>query len=109
MFARLARYEIPTDRLGDAVKSFSEAGEQLRELQGYRTGFLLLDEDESSVMTLTIWETRTALETSEARAGSLRRQACSEVDGSVQSVTSYEVVAELGSGDEVAAEGHRRV
>jgi heme-degrading monooxygenase HmoA len=109
MFARLARYEIPPDRLGDAVKSFSEAGERLQELQGYRTGFLLLDEDESSVMTLTIWETRTALETSEARAGSLRRRACSEVDGSVQSVTSYEVAAELGTGNEAAAEERQQV
>jgi heme-degrading monooxygenase HmoA len=109
MFARLARYEIPADRLGDAVMSFSNAGEGLRDLQGYRTGFLLIDEDESSVMTLTIWETRTALETSEARAGSLRRRACSEVDGSVQSVTSYEVAAELGSEAEAAAEESRQL
>jgi heme-degrading monooxygenase HmoA len=109
MFARLARYEIPPDRLGDAVKSFSEAGKGLGGLQGYHSGFLLIDEDESSVMTLTIWDTRSALETSESRAGSLRRRACSEVDGSVQSVTSYEVAAELGSGDEAAAEEGRQL
>lgn len=95
MFARLARYEIPSGRLGDAVVSFSEAGAGLGELDGFSSGYVLVDEEESSLMTLTLWDNRTALETSESRAAGLRRHACQEVDGSVQSVASYEVAAEL--------------
>lgn len=100
MFARLARYEIPSGRLGDAVESFSAAGAGLGALEGFHNGYVLVDEEESSLMTLTLWDNRSALETSEARAGMLRQRACREVDGLVQSVTSYEVVAELGNESE---------
>ncbi len=96
MFARLARYEIPPDRLGDATASFSGAGAGLGALQGFQRGYVLVDEEECSLMPLTFWDSRLALETSEARAGMLRQRACREVDGSVQSVMSYEVAAELG-------------
>jgi heme-degrading monooxygenase HmoA len=95
--ARLARYAIEPDRLVDAIESFREAGRELSELDGYRGGHVLVDHDDGTLMTLTLWDSRAALEASDVRAASLRQRALKSVDGEVQSVTSYEVPVSLGS------------
>lgn len=97
MHARLARYAIEPDRLVDAIESFREAGRELSELDGYRGGHVLVDHDDGTLMTLTLWDSRAALEASDVRAASLRQRALKSVDGEVQSVTSYEVPVSLGS------------
>jgi heme-degrading monooxygenase HmoA len=96
MFARVARYEISPDRLAEAVKSFEQAGAGLSDFEGFQRGYVLLDEDDGALITLTLWSTRSALESSETRAGLLRRRAVQAADGSVQSVHCYEVAVELG-------------
>ncbi len=96
MHARLARYAIEPERLDYAVESFREAGRELSELDGFEEGYVLVDHDEGTLMTLTIWESRAAVDTSEVRAATLRQRALRAVDGEVQSVTCYEVPVELG-------------
>lgn len=96
MHARLARYAIATDRLDDAVESFREAGRELAALEGFKGGHLLVDSDEGSLLTLTLWEDRAAMDRSEVRAASLRQRALRTVEGEVQAVTCYEVPFELG-------------
>ena len=96
MHARLARYAIEPDRLDDAVESFREAGRGLAELEGYKGGHLLVDSDEGSLLTLTLWENRAAMDKSEVRAAGLRQAALRTVEGEVQAVTCYEVPFELG-------------
>jgi heme-degrading monooxygenase HmoA len=91
MFARLARYTIEPDRLEDAIASFREAGAGLRELPGFEDGYILVDEEDGSLLTLTVWSTRTALESSETRASALRRRAARAAQGSVQSIHCYEL------------------
>jgi heme-degrading monooxygenase HmoA len=95
MFGRIARYNIALERLEDAVTSFTEAGQSLSELEGFTGGYLLVDEDEGSLLTLTLWRTRSALETSETRASLLRQRAARAAEGSVQSVHSYEIATEF--------------
>jgi heme-degrading monooxygenase HmoA len=94
--ARLARYAIETDRLDDAVESFREAGRELAALEGYKGGHLLVDFDDGTLMTLTLWENRAAMDKSEVRAAGLRQRALRTVDGEVQAVNCYEVPFELG-------------
>jgi heme-degrading monooxygenase HmoA len=94
--ARLARYAIEPDRLDEALDGFREAGRELAELEGYRGGHVLVDYDDGTLMTLTLWESRAAIDKSDVRAASLRQRALRSVDGEVQSVTSYEVPFELG-------------
>ena len=65
MFARVARYQIPEENLDDAVEGFREAIEQLRGLQGNSGGYLLVDRDNSTALTVTFWENRAALESSD--------------------------------------------
>ena len=95
MFARLARYEINSDRADDAVESFREASEGLQQLPGFRGGYVLLD-DQGSIATLTVWQSRAALVDSQSRAGRLRQDAVQAVGGSVVSVNEYEIAHEMG-------------
>jgi heme-degrading monooxygenase HmoA len=94
--ARLARYAIEPDRLDDAVESFHQAGLELSELDGFAGGHVLVDHEEGTLMTLTLWESRAAIDASDVRAATLRQRALRSVDGEVQSVTCYEVPVELG-------------
>lgn len=96
MHARLARYAIETDKIDEAVESFREAGRELAALEGFKGGHLLVDSDEGSLLTLTLWEDRAAMDRSEVRAASLRQRALRTVEGEVQAVTCYEVPFELG-------------
>ena len=75
MFARVARYQIPEESLDDAVEAFREAVEGLRQLQGNSGGYLLVDRDNCTALTVTFWENRAALESSEVQASRLRLQA----------------------------------
>lgn len=96
MHARLARYAIEPDRIDDAVEGFREAGRELAALEGYKGGHLLVDTEEGSLLTLTLWENRATMDKSEVRAAGLRQRALRTVDGEVQAVTCYEVPFELG-------------
>lgn len=96
MHARLARYAIEPDRIDDALESFREAGRELAELEGYEGGQVLVDSDEGTLLTLTLWTNRAAMDKSEVRAAGLRQRALRTVDGEVQAVTCYEVPFELG-------------
>jgi heme-degrading monooxygenase HmoA len=97
MFARFARYDVPPDRLEDAIEAFREAAKGLASLEGSLGGYLLVDRDDGRLVTFTRWENRAALEGSEVRAAALRRQAMSEVGGDVVTVRSYEIAFEFES------------
>jgi len=98
MLARVARYEVPSDRIDDAVESFGLAAGEVEHLEGFAGGYLLVDHEDGRTMTLTLWESQAALENSERAAGKLRREAAGSVDGSVLSVEKFEVARELGTG-----------
>ncbi|MGZ4281100.1 MAG: antibiotic biosynthesis monooxygenase [Gaiellaceae bacterium] len=95
MLARVARYEVPSDRIDDAVESFGQAAGEVEHLEGFAGGYVFVDHEEGRTMTLTLWESQAALENSERTAGKLRREAANSVDGSVLSVEKFEVAREL--------------
>jgi Antibiotic biosynthesis monooxygenase len=94
--ARVARYAVEPDKIVDALDGFREAGRELGALEGFKGGHVLVDYDEGTLITFTLWEDRAALDRSEVRAASLRQRALRNVDGEVQSVTCYEVPVDLG-------------
>ena len=96
MYARLARYSIPPDEIDRAVRGFEDAGRSLQELDGLIGGYLLLDHESGTTMTLTLWESQAALADSETRAAVLRQRAVREVEGSCEAVNTYEVALEFG-------------
>ena len=96
LHARVARYEIPPERIDDAIDGFQEAATALRELEGSEGGYLLVDREDGKAYTITFWASGGALESSDSRAASLRRRAMERADGSVECVDKLEVAVEFG-------------
>ena len=97
MLARVARYEVASDRIGDAVAAFGDAAREIEGLDGFAGGWVLVDHEDGRTMTVTLWDNFAALENSERTAGKLRREAAGAVGGSVLSVEKFEVAQELGA------------
>jgi heme-degrading monooxygenase HmoA len=95
MFARVARYQIPEERLDDAVEGFRDAFGQVSELQGNSGGYLLVDRDNCTALTVTFWDNRAALESSEVQASRLRSQAVGPHGGEIQAVDRCEVAIDF--------------
>ena len=70
MHARLARYAIEPDRVDDAVESFREAGRELSQLDGFAAATSSSTMTSGTLMTLTLWKDRAALDASDVRAAS---------------------------------------
>jgi len=83
--------------MAEAVEAFREAASQLASLDGLQGGYVLTDEEEGVVMTITLWESRAAMDASEVRAARLRQEAAKQADGEVTSVQCLEVAVEIGS------------
>jgi heme-degrading monooxygenase HmoA len=95
MYARVARYQIPEDRFGEVVSAFREPVEQLREIEGNRGGYLLIDRDNCTATTLTLWEDQAAMEASEVAASRLRSDAVNTIGGEIQTVDRCEVAVDF--------------
>jgi heme-degrading monooxygenase HmoA len=95
MFARVVRYQIPEARFGEVVPAFREAVEQLREIEGNKGGYLLIDRDNCTALTLTLWANQAALQASEVSATKLRSDAIDAVDGEVQTIDRCEVALDF--------------
>ncbi len=95
MFARVARYRIPEDKLEEGIEAFRVAAGELSQLEGTTGGYLLVDRDNCTAITVTYWENRVAMESSEVRASRLRSAAISEVGGEIQAVDRCEVALDF--------------
>lgn len=90
MHARVAVYEIPGHRMGEAIEAFGNAIDQIRELSPQEV-YLLVNRDDDRALTMSVWDTAEAMEASRVKASGLRSDAVGVVGGSVQSVVEYEV------------------
>jgi heme-degrading monooxygenase HmoA len=95
MFARVARYEMASDRIDEAVESFGQAAEVIQGLEGFKGGYVLVDHEDGRTMTMTLWENHAAMDASESFARSARTEAAHAVHGEVLSVETFEVAQEL--------------
>ena len=95
MFARVARYRYPEERFDEAVEAFRAASEALRDINGNVGGYLLVDRDNSTALTVTFWESRGAMEASEVQASRLRSSAINAVEGEIDAVDRCEVALDF--------------
>jgi heme-degrading monooxygenase HmoA len=97
MFARVSVYEVPVERVGAAAQSFGEAIDQIREMSGLAGAYVLVNVENGRTSTMTLWDSRVAMEASRVTASRLRSEAARALDGTVVSSEEYEVAAyELG-------------
>jgi heme-degrading monooxygenase HmoA len=98
VFARVSIYEVPTERVGAARESFGEAIGQIRKLTGLAEAYLLVNVENGRTLTMTLWNSRAAMEASRVTASRLRTEAAHGLEGDVVSTEEYEVaVRELGA------------
>lgn len=95
MFARVVRYQVPESRFGEVVPAFRDAVEGLREIDGNSGGYLLIDPDNCTALTITLWDTREALERSEVRASRLRGEAVDKIDADIKAQDRCEVALDF--------------
>jgi heme-degrading monooxygenase HmoA len=95
MYARIARYRIPIDHFGEVVEAFREVVEEVQNIEGNKGGYLLVDPDNSTALSVTFWDNRVAMEGSEVRASRLRSEAIETLEGDVQSVDRCEVALDF--------------
>ena len=95
MLARISRYEVDADRCNDAVDAFTEAGNEVAQMDGFLSGYVFVDSENGGVVTCTFWENHAAVDASSTRATTARRDAIAAVDGQIVSVQTFDVVREL--------------
>jgi heme-degrading monooxygenase HmoA len=88
---------VSVDRSDESVKAFLDSAQAIVEMDGFDSGYVLVDSETGETMTLTFWESGAAADASATRAASARRRAVDAVDGEVQSVQSFDVVRAFGS------------
>jgi heme-degrading monooxygenase HmoA len=94
MFARVATYEVPPQRISEAEGAFRQAIDEIRMMAGASGAYLLVSGDSGRVVTMTLWENQAAMEASRVAASQLRRGAAAALEGSVVSAEEYEVATQ---------------
>lgn len=92
MYARVSRYH------GDATQmraGFESVTEELEGLDGFAHALFLGDDEHGRAMSITLWESREALDASAERAHRMRTQATEPADATIDSVESFEVLMEV--------------
>jgi heme-degrading monooxygenase HmoA len=87
MFARVSTYEGDA---GGLREGFERATEPLRQVDGFERAYFLIG-DSGKAMSVTIWESRDALNASAEAASQLRADATQPSGAAITSVESYEV------------------
>ena len=101
MYARVSTYTGDPDKL---VEVFQVATEGLKQLPGQAGAYFCVDREGRTALTMTLWETEEALDTSVDGANQLRSQAIQGANAQVESVTHYEVAVTVqGAGAPAAA------
>jgi heme-degrading monooxygenase HmoA len=109
MFARVSMYELPADRAHEAAAAFRDAIERIRALDGLERALLLMPRDGTRAVTVTLWESATAMEASRVAASRARSAAANAVDGEVTSTEEYEVEVDVTGLPHGSAAGARSI
>lgn len=92
MFARMAIYDVPVDRVDEARSSFQDAIARIGEAPGMEDALLFVGADSGRAVTITLWRDHAAMVASRVGASRIRSDALAAVDGDVVSVDEFEVI-----------------
>ncbi len=91
MWARVSSYSFEGasgQEIDEGVRAFEGALDQLRQMEGIRDAYLLVDRSSGKALTITLWESEEAVRASEEAANRVRSDAAGDA---VESVERYEV------------------
>jgi heme-degrading monooxygenase HmoA len=91
VYARVSTYDVEPERIDDSVRSFREAIEAIRALDGFHEAFLLVDRENGQAVTITLWDGPGSMVASRVRASRARTDAARAADGAVKSTCEYEI------------------
>ena len=91
MFARVSTYELEEGRAVEVVGAFGPALEDIRGLDGFVDGYLLVERDGGHAVSVTLWESIDAIERSRVAATKARMEAANQSGATVTSTYEYEV------------------
>jgi heme-degrading monooxygenase HmoA len=95
VFARVSRYDIPGERIDEAVTKFADAVAQITELAGFREAYLLVSREDECATTLTFWSAA-VMEATRVTASRLRTEAAQAVGAAVTGSQEFEVAIHTG-------------
>ena len=91
MFARVAVYDVPADRLDDAVAGLGGAIEEIAGFEGLHDAYVLVNRDTGRAMTLTLWSTPDSMLRSRVQATRLRNEAAQSGGADIVSVEEFQI------------------
>lgn len=95
MHARLSTYE--TDDPEGLISGFRGVTGELEEVDGFSHAYFLVDRETGKAASITIWESKDALDQSVAKADELRQRGTRPSGASIKSVDHFEIVQTVGS------------
>lgn len=99
MFARVTTTQGPPERVDEFINRWRAQVSYLRrEMRGLQTAYLLVDRQSGRIQSVALWDSREAIEGSEAAVASLRQRLASELgmpDPAEPAVEIYEVAAQV--------------
>ena len=75
MQARVARYEVPPERCDEAVEAFLDSAREIAGMNGFGQGYIFIDSETGTAVSLTMWADNAAFESSATKAALARRRA----------------------------------
>ena len=94
MFARVAIFQGPPERIGALTRTFEERVKPaLRQLPAYQAVYWLVDQDSGRALSLRLWESAEAAAPTEAQGAQLRALSA-PLGFTIQSVERYDVAAQ---------------
>ena len=89
MWARVSSYEFGGDSVEEGLRNFEQAlTDDDFQMDGMRDAYLLIDREQGTALTITLWESEEAMRASEASADQVRRAAAGDA---IRNVDRYEV------------------
>ena len=95
MYARVSRYQASPQQVDQGIQVFQQTSPQIRQMQGFKKAYLLVDRQSGKAITVSLWESEEAMRQSEAATHQLRTQGAQAMGGSVSEVEFYELAEEV--------------
>jgi heme-degrading monooxygenase HmoA len=94
MFARVSTYRgQDADRL---IQGFEGVTDELERMDGFSHAYFMVDPASDKALSITIWDSEAALESSVAKADELRKRGSEAGGASIESVDHYEIRMTVG-------------